>query len=36
MQGNILGMHLHNLQLAMSDPISRGANLTGSPTPPSI
>ena len=35
-RGNILGPLLHNLQLAMTIPISRGANFAGDSTTPSI
>jgi len=35
-EGDILGPLFHNLQLAMTDPISRGDNLACGPTPPSI
>ena len=35
-KGNILGPLLYNLQLAMTNPISRGSNLIGGPIPPSI
>lgn len=34
--GGYLGPLSNNLQLTMTNPISRDVNLTGDPTPPSI